>query len=109
MRILHVHENLVAAGGIETYLLSLIPQLEAHGHECGYVFADGNAGLVDQSFQVQELVDSTRAGGARATRHGPGHTGGAGQGHGRTRVVGNHAVAGPLGGGRHDHLSLRAS
>jgi glycosyltransferase involved in cell wall biosynthesis len=68
VKILHVHENLAAAGGIETYLLSLIPRLEELGHECGFVFADGNASLLDQTFQVPELNDSSRAGRAQAER-----------------------------------------
>lgn len=62
MRILHVHENLVAAGGIETYLLSLIPRLEALGHECGYVYAEGQSDLVAQSFRVPDLSSSSPAG-----------------------------------------------
>lgn len=61
MRILHVHENLVAAGGIETYLLSLIPRLEGLGHECGYAFAEGNADLVAEACRIPELNESSRA------------------------------------------------
>lgn len=57
MRILHVHENLIGAGGIETYLLSLNPLLEETGHETAFVFAQGDSGLARTAFQVAALAD----------------------------------------------------
>lgn len=63
-----MHENLVAAGGIETYLLSLIPRLESLGHSCGYVYAEGQADLVAESFHVPELTGARRVQREQAAR-----------------------------------------
>jgi len=68
MRILHLNDHLDYRGGIETYLLGLIPRLEQLGHECGYAFAEGDAGLVGQGFQLHELIDSRGSARAPAQR-----------------------------------------
>lgn len=55
MRILHLNEHLNWTGGVETYLLHLIPALEAHGLEQYYAFARGDSSLLANSFEVPEL------------------------------------------------------
>ncbi|MFO1092544.1 MAG: glycosyltransferase family 4 protein [Planctomycetaceae bacterium] len=55
MRILHVNDHLASVGGIETYLLSLMPRLERLGHQQMFVFGKGNPSLADRAAQVLEL------------------------------------------------------
>jgi len=55
VRILHLNEHLNWTGGVETYILHLIPALESHGLEQYYAFAKGNSSLLPNSFEVPEL------------------------------------------------------
>jgi glycosyltransferase involved in cell wall biosynthesis len=49
MKVLHVNEQLAARGGIETYLLGLIPRLEAVGHPQAVAYASGESALNGRS------------------------------------------------------------
>jgi glycosyltransferase involved in cell wall biosynthesis len=60
MKILHVHENLAPKGGIETYLLSLIPRLEERGHVNAVAYAAGSGDLVSRSFPIPALSQGGR-------------------------------------------------
>jgi len=40
MRILIANDVLIGAGGVETYLSTLVPQLQAHGHQVGVLHDD---------------------------------------------------------------------
>ncbi|NMC21051.1 MAG: glycosyltransferase family 4 protein [Thermogutta sp.] len=72
MRILHFNEHLSWAGGVETYLLHLIPRLAAQGIEQHYAFAQGDASLWPNSIPLPELAGFGRraeaAGYARTQR-----------------------------------------
>lgn len=46
MKILHLNEHLSWSGGIETYLLALVPELESLGHAQVVGFAEGDGSLV---------------------------------------------------------------
>lgn len=58
MRILHLNDHLAARGGIETYLLAIIPRLAADGVESVVVFGDGDASLVKQAECVPAVLSS---------------------------------------------------
>lgn len=55
MKILHINQHLAWKGGIETYLLALVPQLEALGHEVTVVFGEGDETLVNHSRRFEHL------------------------------------------------------
>ncbi|GAB4143749.1 MAG: glycosyltransferase [Thermogutta sp.] len=55
MRILHWNEHLSWAGGVETYLLHLIPALEAEGLQQYFVYAQGDASLLPRAIPMREL------------------------------------------------------
>jgi glycosyltransferase involved in cell wall biosynthesis len=61
MKVLHLNEHLSWSGGIETYLLSLVPLLESLGHSQVVGFATGNGELVANSRRVPLLGRSDRA------------------------------------------------
>ena len=61
MKTLHINQHLEWAGGVETYLLSIIPSLEALGHEQVVVYAEGREELVRHSRRVLALAAGTRA------------------------------------------------
>lgn len=56
MRVLHLNEHLDWVGGVETYLLNLLPALESHGVACCYAFARGRSELVNNSVCLPELA-----------------------------------------------------
>lgn len=60
MRILHVNDHLAAVGGIETYLLSLMPRLEAAGHEQLIAYGKGDASLARRPIELPELSQAGR-------------------------------------------------
>lgn len=60
LKILHVNEHLAWCGGVETYLLSLVPELERRGHEAVLVFSKGDAGLAKSSHYVPQLSQAGR-------------------------------------------------
>lgn len=60
MRILHLNEHLSWAGGVETYLLHLIPALAAAGLEQYYAYAQGEADLSLRAIQVPEIAQFGR-------------------------------------------------
>lgn len=60
MKILHLNEHLEWAGGVETYLLAIIPRLEALGHSQAVVFAKGRGELVANSHCVPGLSFGNR-------------------------------------------------
>jgi len=64
LRILHVNDYLAPKGGVETYLLSAIPQLEEDGFPQAVVYGKGEAGLVSTSFEIPEI--STPGWGSRS-------------------------------------------
>ena len=55
MKILHVNEHLERKGGVETYLLSLLPMLEARGIEGHVLYGQGDTGLWESSSAVPEI------------------------------------------------------
>jgi glycosyltransferase involved in cell wall biosynthesis len=61
MKVLHLNEHLSWSGGIETYLLSLVPLLESLGHSQVVGFAEGDGDLVANSRRVPLLGRSDRA------------------------------------------------
>ena len=56
MRVVHFNEHLNWTGGVETYLLHLLPRLESQGVENHYVFAMGNAELVPRAYHLPEIA-----------------------------------------------------
>ncbi len=60
MRVLHINEHLSWAGGVETYLLHLLPALEAEGCEPHYAFAQGDADLLPRAIRVPEISGFSR-------------------------------------------------
>lgn len=67
MRILHVNDHLALKGGVETYLLSAIPHLEAGGFEQAVVYGQGQPELVKNPFKIPEV--SMPGWGNRETLH----------------------------------------
>ncbi len=57
MRVVHVNAKLAWSGGIEIYMLSLLPELESRGHECHALYAEGDAGLWPRSHRVPVIDD----------------------------------------------------
>lgn len=55
LRILHVNDHLSLKGGVETYLLSAIPHLEADGFEQAVVYGQGEPELVKNAFEIPEV------------------------------------------------------
>jgi glycosyltransferase involved in cell wall biosynthesis len=60
MKILHLNDHLSWSGGIETYLLSLIPELEAIGHSQVVGYAEGDGSLLSSATQLPFLAQSGR-------------------------------------------------
>ncbi len=56
IRILHLNDHLAAVGGVETYLLGLIPLLEAEGNEVHVGYASGQGGLFRHEKQIPLLA-----------------------------------------------------
>jgi glycosyltransferase involved in cell wall biosynthesis len=52
---------LSCSGGVETYLLSLIPRLDALGHQQFVAFAEGDEDLVSNSLKLPLLASADRA------------------------------------------------
>lgn len=55
MRILHVNQHLAPRGGVETYLLSLLPQVEAAGCSTAVAYDEGDPSLAGEAYQVAQL------------------------------------------------------
>lgn len=55
MKVLHVNEHLAHKGGVETYLLSLLPMLRERGVEAGFVYDAGDGDLFRPSMRVEGL------------------------------------------------------
>lgn len=55
MKILHINQHLLWKGGIETYLLSLIPRLQSLGHEVLVAFGEGDETIVRNSRRFAHL------------------------------------------------------
>ena len=68
MKILHLNEHLGWYGGIETYLLSLIPRLEKLGHAQLVCFSKGEESHVAQAFRLPLLSHASRDAVAEARR-----------------------------------------
>ena len=71
MRILHLNEHLDWKGGVEVYLLSLIPELERRGHEVVVGYVHGRPELVSHAELMPELEKAdgaARRAGHAATR-----------------------------------------
>lgn len=60
MKILHLNEHLSWSGGIETYLLSLVPEIETLGHRQIVGFADGDPSLTPHARRLPFLAGSDR-------------------------------------------------
>lgn len=68
MKVLHLVPTLNAVGGVETYLLSLFPPLEAEGVIPLVAYGTGNSELAPWSYHVPSLNGLGRRHGARACR-----------------------------------------
>lgn len=72
MRLLHLNGHLDWRGGVEVYLLSLIPELKARGHQTIVGYAEGRPELVTHAIKLAELehadTGSRRAGYEAAVR-----------------------------------------
>ena len=55
MRILHINDYLAAKGGVETYLLSVIPEVTNKGFECHVAFGKGVLGKIKNSHILPEI------------------------------------------------------
>lgn len=55
MRVLHLNEHLDWVGGVETYLLHLLPALELQGVTCWYAYARGYHDLGKNAIHLPEL------------------------------------------------------
>lgn len=60
MRIVHFNEHLNWTGGVETYLLHLLPALESQGMTNTYVFARGDNNLLPRTVQLPEICQIGR-------------------------------------------------
>lgn len=60
MKVLHLNEHCGWYGGIETYLLSVIPRMVDRGHPQVVAFSKGDAELVEHSHVVPELSHASR-------------------------------------------------
>lgn len=58
MKVLHIHEHLSWTGGIETYLLELMPRLESLGHPQVIAYANGDGSLFGSSVHMPEIAMS---------------------------------------------------
>ncbi len=67
MKVVHVNSHLAWAGGIEVYLLSLLPRLDELGHEQVLVYGTGEPGLWHRSHHVPLVNRAGRA--ARRAGH----------------------------------------
>ena len=52
MKVLHVNEHLARKGGVETYMLSLLPMLPDYGVSPTFVYAKGDASIFTPSISV---------------------------------------------------------
>ena len=55
MKILHLNDHLSSAGGVETYLLGLIPWLEMAGHQVVVGYSSGDGSVVKSSFKLDYI------------------------------------------------------
>ncbi len=55
MRVVHINEHLARKGGVETYLLALLPLLEARGVESAWMFGRGDASLWPDAHPVEGM------------------------------------------------------
>jgi glycosyltransferase involved in cell wall biosynthesis len=55
MRILLANDEVAGAGGVETYLAALVPELQAHGHEIGLLHESAVASPSSSSFAAADL------------------------------------------------------
>lgn len=60
MKILHFNDHLSWSGGVETYLLSVVPELEALGHPQIVAFAEGDERLTSSTRRLPELAATDR-------------------------------------------------
>jgi glycosyltransferase involved in cell wall biosynthesis len=60
VRIVHFNEHLNWTGGVETYLLHLLPALESQGMTNTYVFARGDNNLLPRTVQLPEICQIGR-------------------------------------------------
>jgi glycosyltransferase involved in cell wall biosynthesis len=65
---LHLNENLAWSGGVETYLLTLLPDLARRGHVQALAYARGDSSLFPNSYQLSELSFGTRSAEDHAAR-----------------------------------------
>lgn len=68
MRVLHVNEHLARKGGVETYLLALLPLLQARGVESVVAYGTGDPGEHAASHAVPAIRSQALTGGAAAER-----------------------------------------
>lgn len=66
MRVLHVNEHLARKGGVETYLLALLPMLRDRGIDSHVAFGAGEKALWPQSHHLVEVGSASSAANPRA-------------------------------------------
>ena len=61
MNVVHVNEHLARKGGVETYLLSLLPLMEARGADSHVVFGEGDEALWRPATKAPEIGEASFA------------------------------------------------
>ena len=61
MKVVHVNEYLVRKGGVEIYLLSLLPLMEAQGAASHIVYGEGDEALCRRATNVPEIGEASFA------------------------------------------------
>ena len=58
MKVLHVNEHLAHKGGVETYLLALLPRLEARGIETAVAYSEGDPELHEAAYAAPAIREA---------------------------------------------------
>ena len=59
MKVLHVNEHLAHKGGVETYLLALLPLLEARGVDTAVAYSEGDPSLHETAYAAPALREAS--------------------------------------------------
>jgi glycosyltransferase involved in cell wall biosynthesis len=58
LKILHINQYLASKGGVETYLLALLPLLKENGVDSFVAYAEGDSNNWKDSFQIPEIAQT---------------------------------------------------
>jgi glycosyltransferase involved in cell wall biosynthesis len=59
LQILHINDHLSAKGGVETYLLSVVPELAQRGYKSHIAFGKGEPGASEYSHHLPEIASAS--------------------------------------------------